>query len=322
MFKSYLSSDFPRLEYSSDYKSNPKAIHSGQRKLLLSEIEFLTRVLKDNPDEYTVLYIGAASGDHIPVLSNMFPEVRFILYDPARFKIKEKMYSESNKESARSNQRYLIKIYNKLFTDDEVQKYKGIRNLLFISDIRSVPQNQEDPGPLDFDPEFEHEVEWNMNQQKKWVEELRPYRSLLKFRLPFTKEKMTYFSGTIFFQAYPPSESTETRLEIRGVPREIEYDCNKYEEQMFYFNTVYRVQTFYNFHSLYGYSYDTIREYFILKDYFKLRCLSPKYITDYSKIFDDITRKKEKKIMTIIRQKRSARKSKSNKSFSRSKNTF
>jgi hypothetical protein len=65
--------------------------HWGQRKLLLSEIQFLTKYydLFDNNKKKYVLYVGAAHGIHIPVLSKLFPELNFILYDPSKFRIKE-----------------------------------------------------------------------------------------------------------------------------------------------------------------------------------------------------------------------------------------
>src|SRR5437868_821867 len=60
----------------------------GQRKLLLSEIEFLTIYwnAQEIPDPI-VVYVGAAHGNHIPLLSEMFPSFEFHLYDPAKFNI-------------------------------------------------------------------------------------------------------------------------------------------------------------------------------------------------------------------------------------------
>jgi hypothetical protein len=63
-------------------------IHWGQRKLLLSEIEFLT---KFSVPGATVLYAGAAPGTHTLYLIELFPELKFVLVDPAPFsnKLKE-----------------------------------------------------------------------------------------------------------------------------------------------------------------------------------------------------------------------------------------
>ena len=58
--------------------------HWGQRKLLFSEIEFLTlygHLAK------TVVYAGAAPGTHINYLSKeLFPEHKWVLVDPAPFR--------------------------------------------------------------------------------------------------------------------------------------------------------------------------------------------------------------------------------------------
>src|SRR5688572_5255739 len=58
-------------------------IHWGQRKLLLSEIEFLTWHAFHG---CAVVYAGAAPGTHIPYLCKLFPWVqKWILYDPTPF---------------------------------------------------------------------------------------------------------------------------------------------------------------------------------------------------------------------------------------------
>lgn len=296
ILQTFLTPDFPaKVYYRAD--SNPKAIHSGQRKLLLSEIEFLTRVLKTKAHvggeaKYTLLYVGAAPGIHIPILSEMFPEVTFLLYDPAPFTIKP-----TDK----------IKIFQQLFTDDDVKQYVQEdpmkSNLLFVSDIRSTPR-QGYQAPEELDPEFENEVIKNLQQQKNWVERIKPLRSLLKFRLPFTSpdEQVTtsYFDGVIFFQAYAPPHSTETRLEVGPVPKEISYSHTKYEQQMFYFNTVYRVQAFVHYNRRYGWSYDTIREFFILKKYLEMRGRGNRDIPMYFAKFDEMTKDPAKKISKIL----------------------
>lgn len=284
----FLTPNFPRRKYFKE-TFNPKAIHLGQRKLLMSEIEFLTRVLKNRQDEYTLLYVGAAPGQHIPMLSEMFPEVTFILYDPAPFKIKP----TAN-----------IQIHQELFTDDEVKKYSETKNLLFVSDIRSAPKPGYAKDPDKEDPEFEEEVRKNLMQQKAWVTSLKPTRSLLKFRLPFTspeeKSATEYFDGIVFFQAYAPPQSTETRLEVGPNAKLIMFDHTVYEQQMFYFNTKYRVQNFSHYERRYGWSYDTIREYFILLKYLAFRGRGNKDIPKYFEQADTLSDKPFKKISKIL----------------------
>ena len=52
-----------------------KNLHWGQRKLLLSEIDFLTDFidLSKNKQKILIIYAGAADGKHISLLSKMFP---------------------------------------------------------------------------------------------------------------------------------------------------------------------------------------------------------------------------------------------------------
>lgn len=50
--------------------------HNGQRKLLLTEIEFFSK----SPN--FIIYIGSAPNEHMPILLEMFPTYKFLLIDP------------------------------------------------------------------------------------------------------------------------------------------------------------------------------------------------------------------------------------------------
>ena len=60
-------------------------IHLGQRKLLLTEVQFLTKYCDKAQN---IIYVGAAPGHHITYLSELFPNNIFHLYDPRNFAIK------------------------------------------------------------------------------------------------------------------------------------------------------------------------------------------------------------------------------------------
>jgi len=72
----------PKAEYRRRFTDGKSVIHWGQRKLLLSEIEFLTHY---SDLSTLVVYAGAAPGSHITMLADMFPKHNFILYDPNDF---------------------------------------------------------------------------------------------------------------------------------------------------------------------------------------------------------------------------------------------
>jgi hypothetical protein len=78
----------PTLPYRRRSGETKSVCHWGQRKLLLSEVEFLNEYLPSNIIAL-VIYAGAAPGHHIPLLSDMFPNLRFILVDPSPFEIDE-----------------------------------------------------------------------------------------------------------------------------------------------------------------------------------------------------------------------------------------
>lgn len=239
--------------------------HWGQLKLLYGEIEFLTMAAHThNLAECTLVYAGAAPGHSIALLRRMFPDIMFLLVDPAHFVAKADSH---------------VRILNTLFTDELVHQIatdqvNAGRTLLFLSDIRLT---------VDDTNEFEDAVFADMLAQQKWCVHLNAAMSMLKFRLPFSDSKtgardmrydykqqlkpritlrpgvpkdpatvfpgaMVYLDGEIRLQVYPPSDSAETRLIVRrtaaGKYMMRSYDYLAYEETMAYFNTVTRQSTF------------------------------------------------------------------------------
>jgi len=119
-FSRYLPSK--RLQYSrSDHGQVMSILHWGQRKLFLSELEFLTiyETSLKKAGGSLVVYIGAAAGIHIVYLCKLFPDIKWHLYDPSPFD--KKLYSEKN-----------VKIYNQLFTKDDMNKYKKYTYTFYI----------------------------------------------------------------------------------------------------------------------------------------------------------------------------------------------
>jgi hypothetical protein len=218
-FSRVLGEDMPRAPYKRRKGETKTVIHWGQRKLLMSEIEFLTLFCAPGR---LVVYAGAAPGTHIAFLSGMFPELRFFLVDPAPFTVKP-----DDK----------IEIVQDLFTD-ELARRLGEENpggLLFISDIRSADWER------DNDKVIEEKVRRDMAMQQEWHMLMRPLRSMFKFRLPWAEGTTDYIDGDIYLPVWGPITTTETRLVSKeSTTRLRAYDHKKYEEQLFHFNTVAR----------------------------------------------------------------------------------
>jgi hypothetical protein len=119
-------------------------VHWGQRKLLLSEIEFLTHYAEPG---ITVVYAGAAPGTHIPYLAGLFPGVSFVLVDPNKFNcvssgrivVRQEYFTHEVRASGR-----VIKACNAPLLmkgrsgDHQVAKEFVGKKTLFISDIRTA----------------------------------------------------------------------------------------------------------------------------------------------------------------------------------------
>ena len=215
-----LGDNFPRRKYYVQSNIPRTTMHWGQRKLLLSEIEFLTNY--SNPGNL-VIYAGAAPAIHTPMLAKLFPQLKFILIDPIPFSIKQTIN---------------IELRNEYFTSEMAQEFAD-KDVLFICDIRIANDTK------DYKPS-EKEVKNDMLIQQEWVKIMKPRYSMLKFRLPWNEESIEYLDGKLYVQPWGPRTTTETRLivEKSQINSKKLWDCKKYEEQMFYFNTITRCKCY------------------------------------------------------------------------------
>jgi cap2 methyltransferase len=213
--------DHPRKKYEPKGWEGRKTIrHWGQRKLLMTEILFLTRWGHLGKK---VLYVGSAPGNHIPYLSYMFPEHDFILVDPSPFQIKETKK---------------IKIINDYFNDAMAKSYAN-QNVLFLSDIRTADFRQ--MGQV----ENEEFILRDNGSQIDWINIMKPLKSMVKFRCTYANiidSKTLMYKGTIFLQPWAPGNSTETRLVVDDSLELMKYDNLEYEEHLFYHNDVTRYE--------------------------------------------------------------------------------
>lgn len=201
--------------------------HMGQRKLLLSEIQLLTEHYASGGRHPKVVYVGAAPGTHLLLLSELFPNTQFVLYDGARFDpdlIGKRMFD----------------LRTTFFTDEickalMVESELSGKPILLVSDIRS-------DGGGGGAASFEQQVMWDMLSQKRWVQLIHPLLSLLKFRLPYTlgrDSSVPYLQGKLLFGIWPKKDSTETRLLVKrsDINRDpFEYNFGDYEQTLAFHN--------------------------------------------------------------------------------------
>jgi hypothetical protein len=205
-----------KLKYASKNAPIKRGDHIGQRKLLLSEVQFLTKVGTKYDIKYCI-YAGAAPGHKTHYLSKLFPNIKFILVDPNKFNmvlvdnnkshrteprddivhIYSDYPSESNhflnkkigdmddtdKESVFDlikNSKYKIFIIEDFMDDTYSELFKKLEKCVFVSDIRSNTSNTENLShPSDID------IYWNTSMMYNWINIIQPEASLLKIRMPF-----------------------------------------------------------------------------------------------------------------------------------------
>ena len=183
--------------------------HWGQRKLLMTEVDYLTDFAEPNMH---ILYIGAASGIHLNYLFDLFPTLTFTLVDPGSFVIQP---------SDR------VEIINDFMTDELAEKLECD---MFISDIRLAPDNES--------------VMKDNENQIKWARMTHAKSCMLKYRCPFYNDnrdpvKYNHYDGEIRLQCWAPRTSSETRLIIHDLDnlKDKVYDTIEWQDKFHHFNT-------------------------------------------------------------------------------------
>ncbi|RNF19703.1 uncharacterized protein Tco025E_04005 [Trypanosoma conorhini] len=253
-----LTDDFPRRAYVPSHSATlenvvVKGLHFGQRKLLLSEVEFLSAYMeapRASNKALLVVYAGAANGSHLPFLFGLFATIKFILIDPAPFCAEVREIAKDRKGS-------VLELVEGYCTDELCLRlsraYSSEYDILLVSDIRSgepvTQSNKENTAMIMRDNEM----------QRSWCWSLKAEAALLKFHPPYprckdaasryydaaddTPDSVEYMDGSRLFGVWAPKSSSEVRLCVEGpfvpgatVPMR-QYDCTLHEEQCYFYNT-------------------------------------------------------------------------------------
>ena len=111
--------------------------HLGQRKLLLTEIEFYNKFYNNN-NKTLVIYAGSASCEHLPVVRKYYSKLKFILIDPNYHKLGTKnskyKYIYQNKEviSEENRKRFKSNLKNSFINKNSINRIKYLQKMRFL----------------------------------------------------------------------------------------------------------------------------------------------------------------------------------------------
>lgn len=203
---------------------NIKTWHFGQMKLFYSEMLFFTKYAQPGD---RVVYVGAAAGYHTNLIAELFPQLKFDLYDKNPFKIDDKWIKSGQ-----------IQLFKEYFTDTHAENYAlSDERILFLCDMRdlNIGKHKSD----DSIDEADIIVMQDMVDQMRWAQIIKPVMVYLKFRLPYEVQNFDYLAGTIYLQTYT-SISTEARLCTHIYDKVITYDAKEFDEVLAYHNAYNR----------------------------------------------------------------------------------
>jgi hypothetical protein len=260
--------------------STHQNVHHGQEKLLLAEIEFLTRVHMQSrhtkPMRMLCVYAGACPCYHLARLTQMFSNVFFLLVDPRFTSMHENWNSKRVAVCPHVFDNHTVDAINEwrdAYSDTHwVQKKLnslGIHRhevcdetLLFVSDIRA-------------DGFDEDSIQHEMISQAEWFRNLDASAGLLKFRLPFCSKLpntacVSYLDGVLYMPIWGAPSTTECRLYVvKGAGLKM-YNISQHERLMAGFESTERHNP-YHFGGLLFPSFDTAAQAIVYDTYKKYK---------------------------------------------------
>eukprot|EP00913_Durusdinium_trenchii_P032528 g30453.t1 len=150
-------------EFPEDFEdpSDSDTVHWGQRKLFMAELELL---LDFASEAQLLVYAGAAEGQHLAFLCELFPEIEVEAWDPRPFapsavppEAPENLHDLANRDVP----------------------------ILFVSDIRTANWQ------VDTTEEHDRRLLADLQAQQRWVEVLHPKRALLQSCHDLWEDKST-----------------------------------------------------------------------------------------------------------------------------------
>ena len=250
-FRDYITADSPQLdklmlpnnfylhpETDSMKEYNEKddfnGTHMGQVKLFLTDLYTIVQYFilyphKEQTD-CVVVYAGAAPGDHIITLAQIFPEIRFDLYDPGMVNQKKTCdFCEALRGfTTKNSERIQLKVQE--FNAETAEEYSPeccSEDVIFLSDMWMQHRSQDNPELLP-----------SMTLQQTCLWQMKPKIACLKFRAPYFQGSFDYVGGKLLKVPYAPPPSTELRLIVTKVnPVMKKYNASNIEKCMAFHNT-------------------------------------------------------------------------------------
>ena len=249
--------------------------HHGQKKLVMSLLEFVAEALKalKVPQRDLIVVYPGASGLAVAVAMSIFKEVTFYLYDPAPNTVdlipanRRSEFSICRTKASRIEKRDRVTIFTDkagFFDDAEALKFAAFPNVLLVSDVRMVNR--------------EVKIAEDMRNQQRWAVLCGAVGYMFKFRIPYqwnaeiadcydvrhlknanpaakiqivksSGSGIPYLDGRLFIQLYPKATTAELRL-IGFAPKQLSYkvktyDVKEIEDALALFNAVYRSHAVY-----------------------------------------------------------------------------
>jgi len=222
------------IRYANGVKRKP-AIHIGQRKLMLGEIQYLLKHTKSKLDSvsYRVVYAGAAPSMHLGVLIKMFPNLKILLIDPNEFLIKfdNKTHYETDDVvyfKAEKLNMYKLKTRKINYFDGKSVQKVNVAKLPMVDWKKAIDYMETSSKKIFIYQGYmtneiaemftgwhlwsdirtlssgkvpgDSDIIWNLAQQFVWMMKMDPPSAMLKFRMPFFIEKRLSFHSTAIKQ--------------------------------------------------------------------------------------------------------------------------
>ena len=241
-----IGSDSGQMAYFKRDRERYTVIFQYYRRELIETVEFLTQsIIPSEINQYVFVFVGAAPGYDVAYLRQLFPALKFILFDPKP--ISQDIDGDTE-------------IHQELFTDDFARqlsaRYKKKKILLQCYTRISSKRFEE-----------------NLSMIRNWHSIMGVHRGAYEMTLPYDSDGSSLFlKGALYFPVWSKPAGADCRLITDfDTNKLVRYSHRYHEEAMAYFNCVTRTCIYkkneLHLPSIYDACYDCTAERQILSEY-------------------------------------------------------
>ena len=220
------------------------------------EMDFFNNLVTMDAGTPIVVYIGAAPGDHIPKIAQLYEFMEFHIYDDMDFSHDLQTYAFTSGGR--------VKLFNFTPSDEQLSEYSNKRERVYLVSSYTTPsiRTKPDHSKLAHRDQQKAKLEFHMKKEScvrddaarniKITQVLNPVAALLKFRPPHVHKgeekrlEFMFFNGEVMMPIFGGPKTSECRMIVTNYEDVIDWDYEFFTKKLNTWNDKIREMQAYN----------------------------------------------------------------------------